>query len=55
MDYREHIERAINYIEENLQCDINLADCARVSGYSPYHFLRIFRDVVGGPACALIL
>lgn len=47
MDYREHIERVIDFIEENLQCDINLADCARVSGYSPYHFLRIFRDVVG--------
>lgn len=47
MDYQEHIERVIDYIEENLQCDINLADCARVSGYSPYHFLRIFRDVVG--------
>ena len=47
MDYREHIEKAIDYIEENLQCEINLTDCARVSGYSSYHFLRIFRDVVG--------
>lgn len=47
MDYRKHIEKAIDYIEENLQYKLTLADCARVSGYSPYHFLRIFRDVVG--------
>lgn len=47
MDYREHIEKVIDYIEENLQCEINLTDCAKVSGYSSYHFLRIFRDVVG--------
>ncbi len=47
MDYREHIEKVIDYIEENLQCEISLVDCARISGYSPYHFLRVFRAVVG--------
>lgn len=47
MDYREQIEKAIEYIEENLQCEISLAECARVSGYSPYHFLRVFRSTVG--------
>jgi len=47
MDYRVHIEKAIDYIEKNLQYEITLTDCARVSGYSPYHFLRIFRDAVG--------
>ena len=47
MDYRKQIEKVIDYIEENLQCELTLADCAGVSGYSPYHFLRIFRDVVG--------
>lgn len=47
MDYREHIQKVIDYIEENLQGEISLRDCARVSGYSPYHFLRIFRDAVG--------
>lgn len=47
MDYREQIEKVIDYIEENLQCELTLADCAGVSGYSPYHFLRIFRDIVG--------
>ena len=47
MDYQERIEKVIDYIEKNLQYEINLADCARVSGYSPYHFLRIFRAAVG--------
>lgn len=47
MDYLKHIEKVIDYIEENLQHELTLADCAKVIGYSPYHFLRIFRDVVG--------
>lgn len=47
MNYQEHMEKVIEYIEDNLQCEISLEDCARMSGYSPYHFLRVFRDVVG--------
>lgn len=47
MEYREHIARVIEYIEENLQSEISLAQCARVSGYSAYHFLRVFKDTVG--------
>lgn len=47
MDYKKHIEIAINYIEENLQNDINISDCAKTCGYSMYHFLRIFKEVTG--------
>lgn len=47
MDYREHIQRAIDFIEDNLKYDINLSDCAKAAGYSIYHFLRIFREVTG--------
>lgn len=47
MYYQEHLEKVIDYIEENLQGEIHVEDCARISGYSSYHFLRIFRDVVG--------
>ncbi len=47
MDYKKHIEIAINYIEENLQNNINIADCAKTCGYSVYHFLRIFKEVTG--------
>ena len=45
MDYKKHIEIAINYIEENLQNNINIADCAKTCGYSVYHFLRIFKQI----------
>ncbi len=34
MDYREHIARAIDFIEENLASDIDLGVCARAAGYS---------------------
>lgn len=48
MDYREHISRAIDYIEENLCMEeLNIAAVASAAGYSPYHFLRVFREVCG--------
>lgn len=47
MDYRYHIAKAIDYIEENLKNDIDNAALARCAGYSEYHFLRVFREVVG--------
>lgn len=47
MDYKSHIMRAIDYIEENLKNEIALNDCARVSGYSDYHFIRVFREATG--------
>ena len=47
MDYREHIRKAIEYIEENLPDEMDVACLARAAGYSEYHFLRIFREVSG--------
>lgn len=47
MEYIKHISKAIEYIEENLQHDINLTDYAKISGYSQYHFLRLFKYVTG--------
>lgn len=46
INYREHIQRALEYIEENLRGDISNADLAHVAGYSEYHFLRVFKEVV---------
>ena len=45
MNYQEQIEKAINYIEANLKNDIDITACAQISGYSVYHFLRIFKDI----------
>lgn len=47
MDYKEHIAKAVEYIEENLTNEINLTACAKVCGYSEYHFLRVFKEVSG--------
>ena len=47
MEYREHIDRALAYIEENLRYELTPADAARAAGYSEYHFLRVFRAVTG--------
>lgn len=47
MDYREHIGKAVDYIEKNLKYELSLADCATASGYSEFHFLRVFKDITG--------
>jgi len=47
MDYKTHIMQAINFIEDNLKNDIKISDCARASGYSDYHFIRIFKEATG--------
>ena len=40
------IQRAVEWIEENLQRDIQLADVASFSGYSKFHFHRLFQSVL---------
>lgn len=46
MSYRIHIQRTLDYIEDNIKNDIDNATLARVAGYSEYHFLRVFKEVV---------
>lgn len=46
MDYQEHMQRAIKYIEENLTSDMDNTKLAQIAGYSEYHFLRIFKEMV---------
>jgi AraC family transcriptional regulator len=47
MDYKEHIARAVDYIEQNLTQEIDLAACAKACGYSKYYYLRVFKEVTG--------
>ncbi len=48
MDYRASIAKAIDYIEENLCTeDLSTESVAAASGYSKYHFLRVFREMCG--------
>lgn len=44
--YQDCIQRVLDYIEDNLQYNLTNTELANIAGYSEYHFLRIFRDIV---------
>jgi len=46
-DYQLRIDRVIQYIEANLTNKISLAEVAKVSHFSTFHFHRIFTGIVG--------
>ena len=50
MYYLDQLEKAILYIEENLREDIKVEDVSSFSGYSYYHFHRVFEAVLGETA-----
>lgn len=47
MDYRQDLQRVLDYIEQNLCGEIDVETLAQVAGYSKYHFNRIFRYTLG--------
>ncbi|SDX44781.1 AraC family transcriptional regulator [Eubacterium barkeri] len=47
MEYLEAFERAIIYMEAHLDEGISVHEVAKASGYSYYHFTRIFQSVLG--------
>jgi AraC family transcriptional regulator len=46
-DYVARVNRAIDHVLASLAEPIRLDDVARVAGFSPFHFHRVFRSVVG--------
>jgi AraC family transcriptional regulator len=46
-DYRKRILRVLVYIQNHLDEAIPLEELARVAHFSPYHFHRVFRGMVG--------
>lgn len=50
----ELLQKSIDYIEENLQSELELSELADISGFSTYHFCRIFSNYVGMPVAAFI-
>ena len=50
----ELLQNSINYIEENLTSDLTISEIAEVSGFSVYHFCRLFSNYVGMPVAAYI-
>src|ERR1017187_9684083 len=47
--YQERILRVLVYIQTHLDDPLTLDDLAGVACFSPYHFHRIFRGLVGEP------
>lgn len=46
-DYVDRVNRAIDHITRHLDQPLRLEDIAQVACFSPYHFHRIFRGLVG--------
>ncbi|MCX6092574.1 MAG: GyrI-like domain-containing protein [Candidatus Bipolaricaulota bacterium] len=46
-EYVGRINRVMDYIQAHLSGDLGLEALARVAGFSPFHFHRVFRAVVG--------
>jgi AraC family transcriptional regulator len=46
-DYTERILRVLLHIQQHLEDDLSLDDLAGIAAFSPYHFHRIFRGMVG--------
>ena len=50
MTSEEHIKRirkVLKFIEENLDNELSLENLAEIGNYSPFHFHRIFRGIIG--------
>ena len=47
LNYVDRVNRAIDYVTSNLSASLKLEEVARVAHFSPYHFHRVFRSLVG--------
>lgn len=52
--YQERILKVLLYIQNNLDQDLSLAELAEVACFSPYHFHRVFRGMVGEPVAEYV-
>ncbi|MFC1952914.1 helix-turn-helix domain-containing protein [Chloroflexota bacterium] len=46
-EYQARLQRALDYIESHLESEISLTNLATEAGYSPGHFIWIFRAAIG--------
>lgn len=47
MNYRKEIEKCINFIEDHIKENITIEEVTSQSGYSHYHFCRVFNLCMG--------
>lgn len=48
------IEKTVKYIESNLNESMDIEKLAKVAGYSPYHFSRIFKQATGENIASMV-
>ena len=53
--YREIIQDSIDYIEDNIKCDISAVELSERAGFSVFHYYRLFQTAVGLPVMQYIL
>ena len=53
--YKERIQQALDYIENNLKAEITAAELAKNAGYSLFHFYRLFQGAAGMPVMQYII
>jgi AraC family transcriptional regulator len=52
--YRRRVNRVMDYISDHLGEPLPLEKLARLAHFSPFHFHRVFRSVVGEPVHAFV-
>ncbi len=53
--YKELIQGSIDYIEDNLKCEISAQELSERAGFSLFHYYRLFQTAVGLPVMQYIL
>ena len=54
LEYEKRVNRVIDHVHSHLADDLSLEGLARVAAFSPFHFHRIFRTIVGETLFAFI-
>ncbi len=54
METIDILQKVIDYIEENLKTELKIEELAAMAGFSTYHFMHVFGDMVGMPLYAYI-
>ncbi len=50
----ELLQNTIDYIEENLKSEITVSEIAEYTGFSVYHFCRLFSNYIGMASSCLL-
>ncbi|MDD7793417.1 helix-turn-helix domain-containing protein [Clostridium sp. 'White wine YQ'] len=55
MDYKDIMQKSIDYIEENLKSELSANEIAQMAGFSLFHYYRLFQNEVGIPVMQYVL